>query len=497
MKRLLRYPVVVAMLAVIAVGAGTLDYFVPSMGDDLIFWSQLGLDSYTHPDRNTVSFILAHIMGCNGRLFDYMGPVVIDLLPRAVASAVMGVMTGLFFFSVIYSCRLPRQRYQTLSLIVMGITLAAMPWWDSMYLHVCQFNYLWTTTFCLLFIGIFNRDVASSSRIRSVMVFFLGILAGGSHEQAGIAMCMAFGVWLVAGSHYRRLSAERRYMLAGLLAGTLMSLLSPGIWHRAVQGGVGQTPCELLLSTLPLLSLLLIVIAACAMTTSTRRYLRGLADGEWGVTVGLAVFSAIIVMYSRIPGRTGFLPEAAAIVALTRMALDIRCRISRPVAATVAVAILVLVSVHFAVSIQQQRRLMHEFEDVKAAYIESADGVVYYDFTNRYDVSPLTLYRVKGVADADDYWLLYAMQQAYGDSAKVPVVLPASMEGCLESLTDSLNEGSVTVYTSKPAHTVVTLDDAVLQYYPGPSPRVVTSTRLADGREIWVATPRVRDPGDD
>ncbi len=32
--------------------------------------------------------------------------------------------------------------------------------------------------------------------------------------------------------------------------------------------------------------------------------------------------------------------------------------------------------------------------------------------------------------------------------------------------------------------------------YPGPAPRVISQTKLADGRDIWIATPRVRDPGD-
>lgn len=210
------------------------------------------------------------------------------------------------------------------------------------------------------------------------------------------------------------------------------------------------------------------------------------------MTVCAAVLAAIIALISGIPGRTGFFPEAASIVAMTRMVRDIRCHIPRPAALAASSFMIVIICAHFMVSILQQKALKHEFDEVLAAYMDSVDGIVYYDFTDRYDVSPLTLLRVKGVADDDDWW----NQEAYGTSEKTPVVIPSSFAGRLESMSDSVNEGSVTVYSAKPEHVAVTIDDTVLQYYPGPSPRVVTAARLSDGRDIWVATPLVLDPGD-
>lgn len=496
MKIIHRYPAVTFLLAIIVIGSALLDYFVPVMGDDLIFLNQLGLDNYTRPDRSTVSFILAHIFGCNGRLFDYMGPVIIDLLPRALASAVMGGMAGLFFYSVLYACRLPRHGYQTLSIFVIAFTLATMPWWDGMYLHVCQFNYLWGTTFCLLFIGLFFHDIETHSRIRITLIFILGVFAGASHEQTGVSMCGAFFFWLITCRHYRDLSDARKYMLAGLITGTLIPIVSPALWNREAQGPAGQTMIQMLLTTLPLLSVLLIIIVAGMLSVYSRRYILTLARGEWGVTVCAAVLSAIIALISGIPGRTGFFPEAASIVAMTRMVRDIRCHIPRPAALTASSFMIVIICTHFLVSILQQKNLKHEFDEVLAAYMDSADGIVYYDFTDRYDVSPLTLLRIKGVADADDYWNLHAVQEAYGTTTKRLVILPTSFSGRLDSMTDSVSDGKVTVYSNKPGLTVVTLDDVALQYYPGPSPRVVTATRLADGREIWTAIPRVHDPGD-
>lgn len=496
MKKFLQYPAVALLLAIIVIGSALLDYFVPPMGDDLLFLHQLGGDDYTRPDRGTVSFILAHIFGCNGRLFDYMGPVIINLLPRAIASAIMGLMSGVFFLCVLYACRLPRPGHQTLSLCTVFLTLLAMPWWDSMWLRVCQFNYLWCTSFCMLLIGLFFRDAGTNKRL--LPLFILGVFAGASHEQTGVALSGAFFLWVISTGHYRHLSTPRKTMLAGLLAGTLMAITSPGIWKRAAQENYSPPFLNLAISTIPLLLPLLVIIAACLISYKGRNFILSLYAGEWGVMVNAAVLSLPIIAFSGIPGRTGFFPETALIAAMTIMVLNSQKKwaMNARLRAFTCALIIALVCVHFSVSVRSQAKLMREWEDVRDAFIESPDGLVFCDFTNRYDVSPFTLYRVKGVADADDWWLLHAMHEAYGDTAKVPIILPLSFKDKDLCIADSITDGNVTVYTAKPANTVVTIDDAVLQYYPGPSPRVVTAGRLADGRSIWVATPLVLDPGD-
>ena len=126
----------------------------------------------------------------------------------------------------------------------------------------------------------------------------------------------------------------------------------------------------------------------------------------------------------------------------------------------------------------------------------SPDGIVYYDITVRYDVSPLALNRVKGVPDADDYWARHSISEAYGTPGKIFAVLPSCFRGELEAMADSVAHGATAVYASRPDGCVLTEDDVLLRRYPGPAPQAVYSARMADGREIWIATPRVRDPGD-
>lgn len=486
------------MLTVIAVGSATLDFFVPPMGDDLMFWNTLGLDGYTHPDRNTVSFILGHYFGCNGRLFDFLGPIVINLLPRAVASAVMGCMAAIFFYCIARLSCIRFRHNVAFSAVIILTTMAAMPWWDAMFLRVCQFNYLWGSTFGLLFILSFFKDGNTvPAAFRLISLLLLGFCAGSAHEQTGIALCSSMFVWMLFHAGRNTLQARRKYLLAGLFAGTLFAIASPALWHRSGNAAPGEPIPSLLLSTYPVLLLLLCIIIIMAATSRGRACLAGLCRSDWLVIVISASVAAMIGTASGIPGRTGFYSEACAIIALARMIPLKGLRIMpRPLAATVYLTSLALITIHFTTSVRWQRLLYREFNDVRDAYIASPDGIVCYDITDRLDVPPLTLYRVKGVADADDTWNLHAIETAYGYPGKTPAVIPHDFNGLFGELSDSLSIGPVTLYTAPPACTVITLDDLWLQYYPGSSPRVITHTTMCDGREIWIATPRVRDPGD-
>jgi len=483
------------MLILIALGSGILDYFVPDMGDDLRFRYFLGLDDYVFPDRRTLSFILGHMVGCNGRIFDFLGPVIIYMLPRVLASVVMGLMSGLFFYSIVKVSDIPEKSFTTLKTVTITAVMLLMPWWDSMFMRVCQFNYMWGTAFCLLFIYYFFKKGIKSGRCIKVMLFMLGVFAGGTHEQSGLAMTSVFGA-LIMMRYIKIESGQRRLLMAGLVAGTFIALSSPAIWIRVGKEIVRAPFLSLVATSFPVMTAMLVVVCICLLWERGRAFIKTGLHTSWGVLAGVSIVSGLIGVVSGIPGRTGFLSETCAVIVLVQMGLGLEWSIKRLPAILITVSCFMLVTVHFVVSINAQSTLYKEFEDVKREYIKSADGIVYYDFTTRYDVSPVTLYRVKGVADADDLWNLYVLREVYGHSEKNPVVLPVSMKGKIENFADSISCGDVTVYSHKPDNMIVTSDDVMLQNYHGTSPRVVTETMAGGKKKIWIATPLVCDPGD-
>lgn len=495
-KRITPNLAVAAAILIIMIGSGLLDYYSPVVGDDLMFWNNLGLYEYEFPNRSTVSFILGHYFGCNGRFFDIMGPIVTNMLPRWMSSIIMGAMSGLFFFSVLFVSKVPRNRYITFSLVLLAITLAVMPWWDTL-LRVCHFNYTWSATFCLLTIGFFFRDTSMSpNKIQICALFLLGVFAGSSHEQTGIAMCSAFFIWYLVAGRFRTLSLHRKALLIGILVGTIFSISSPSLWTR-VSSNNSQVPWDLLVfTTLPILVLLLLVCIGLFFFHEGRRCIKCLIDGRWGVLTVCAVVSGIIALASGINGRTGFLPESCSLCALAIMALHVHIQINRPVAVVTSILAMSWIIIHFTISVLEQQKLGIEFKEMLDAYITSPDGIIYFDFSKRYDGSPMTLNRVKGVPDADDLWLLHTIGKTYGSPYKAPVIIPLYFKDRLETMTDSVTNGEVTVYAAKPTRCIITEDSVMLQNYPGPMPRVVTATHMSNGKEIWVATPRVRDPGD-
>lgn len=493
-----RFPTIVTVtLLLIALASAALDYFLPQTGDDLSFWYFLGLDDYTLPNRKSISFILAHIFGCNGRIFDYMGPVIINLLPRAIAAAVMGAMGGLFFFSILLASGVPKRNYAGFAMGMILFTLAVMPWWDSLWMRVCQFNYTWGTTFCLLTIYLFFQEKEGGKRLTFWALALLGVCAGGAHEQTGVAMSAAFVLWGIYHKNYKSLTYYQKALAGGLFFGTFLTIAAPAIWHRAAEETHHEPITALILTTLPLFAVLLAVILVCLTFRRGRGFIKVCAaENGWSVIVMAGAFSAVVALASGIPGRTGIFSEACAIVALSQMLLHSNCRIRRVGSGILCSAALLLVIAHFAVSIATERKLYGEHEEMVKAYAKSADGVIYQDFTSRYEVSPLTLNRVKGLPDADDAWSVKVLSEVYRTDGHPLIVLPTAFRGTLDSLTDSIAIGRTTVYATSPSNTGLTTDSLTVQYYPGPDARVISRTTLADGRPIWVATPWVRDPGD-
>lgn len=497
MKKILRNKYVLLIILVTAIGSGVIDYYTPMMGDDLKFWRILGQENYNLPNRQTLWFFAAHINCCNGRLLDALGPIIINLLPKGMASIVMGCMTGLFFVSVLLCSGISARRDSSAAITLIAVTLAITPWWDYMLIRVCQFNYLWGSTFCLLFIYLFYMNNSNNdSKSKLVGIAVLGILAGSAHEQTGVAMCASFGLWALYHRNYRNLSKRQRYMLTGLAIGTLITFASPGIWNRAGGESVKEEFFNLIVYTLPVYTLFLAVILSCLLSKRGRQFLRKCASSEWLTYTLAGGVAAMIAIISGIPGRTGLFSEICALVALSKMALVWNPRINKATSAVTAIIGSLFIISHYYIAAQTQHKLYRQYNDVIEAYKSSSDGIVFYDTTGRLDVPWLTLYRVKGAPDADDAFLLDCLRASYKPNGNIPVILPDGLTNFRQELTDSIVYHNITIYSTSPTHVVETVDNLNLQYYPGESARYVTHTTIDDGREVWIATPRIRDPGD-
>lgn len=480
------------LLPVLTVAAGSfaLDFFTPAMGDDLSKWANLGLDEYTHPDHATLKFIKGQYFGCNGRLLDALGPAFINLLPRFVASLVMAFMAA-FYFKMIAVCSDTWRRGRvTATWLVTLATLAAMPWWDYMLLRVCQFNYLWATVFCLLFIHTYYYD--SGKKI--LWLLFTGFMAGACHEQSGVAMGAVFAVVAVKEWRNHTLDGRRLWLLAALFAGALFTVASPAIHHRAEEQATDATFIHQLVVTLPLLLLLLAIIVVACISRAGRSRLRSLATTPWAVYVAVAVAGGLISVYSTIPGRTGWLSESMALVAIVLLIPGRDRMLTRRVAVAASTAMAIVVAAHYAVAASWQQRMGREYDEVVELFKVSPTGTVYCDITLDNSVPVIALNRVKGVPDADDMYLHLVISQAYGADKRL-VVVPTAFAGGLPAGTDSIACGRYTLYRHRPATTAYTDCTHSLIEVTGDG-RVLTTFVDNDSTTLHLASPLVIDPGD-
>lgn len=471
-------------LLFLSVAAAVLDWFTPAMGDDLSFWARLGLEDYTWPDRSTLSYIAGHLTGCNVRIFDTFGPVVINLLPRVLASAIMGLMAGFYFLTLLKTAGLPSRRHTTISLAVLAFTVAVLPWWDSMWMRVCDFNYLWSAAFTLLFISEFVRPQGNlrESRMRIAAMFLLGVAAAGSHEVAALSIWGAGVLWWIPNHRGYPLFARRKALLAGAAAATVMHFVMPALWLRMNQGEYRFPVGETILLSVPVMAALVVIVLIMMLFRRRRRTIRELWKGKWGFLVATGFASSLVVIASGSAGRTGIPAESCAIAAFAIMLLRSGIRIGRAPAVIVSAGCIAFICVHYAVSIVWQKKLGDEFREFTEDFRNSPDGIVYGDYLHRTDAPAIALDRVKGVPDADD-WYMEVITRAYRTGSAPPVVLPTAFRGRLETFTGVLTDGTVTVCNSS------------AEVHPGPGDNV-TRTVTASGREITIVRPGFRDPGD-
>lgn len=463
------------LITIIAICTGILDYFTPLMGDDMAKWIAMGGNDSSFPDRQAISFLAAQYFDCNGRIFDALGPLITNLLPGFAASALIGMMTGLYFYALCLSAGVLKKGKTTIACGLICVAMFTLPWWDSMFMRVCNFNYIWATAFALLFVNAWFSNLRPG-KCRLFGLFVLGGLAGCMHEQIGVALTAFFGLYVIV----RRYRDWHMILFAGLCIGTLLTIASPAIWIRNSEFMPDSSRVEMLMSTLPLVVVMLVVMIVLQLTSN--RFHALLVDDRLRAYAIIAVLCSVIALYSTIPGRTGWLPESFALVVLTMLCEETRFKIKWSGSFVLISICFLSIFTHLAVSIYWQAKMCHEYDLAIEMYRNSNSGVVNMDYTDRLEVSPLTLYRVKGLPDADDTYLLRIFSDHYGHG--IPMLL-----------IDSKTEISDTILTDYTLIHNTIPDTLMVDRFPSGETRIITPFR-ENGIEKYRLCPLVVDPGD-
>ncbi len=397
------------------------------LGDDLSFFKRTepyaGSNFYLY-----YKHVAAMWFGSNGRLQNVIAPALFQYVPPVVLWIVNASAVGLLFFMVLKWCS---QRSAAAQLAVMCVVAFGLPWWDMFLLFDVNIGYTGGMALALLALWLFFREepLPQSFCVKSAL-FLLGTIASGMHEALGLPMCLSLFACLYLSGGCSRLDAARKWMLAGIIVGTLYCSLSPGIRSRIGDDGwVNDGPWWKLLLVSSYFVLMLIA-AVVAVRFRRRDVIRRLSRTHWSVFVMMSLLSLPIVAVGGIIGRSGFFGQVPAVIALVillrEQARDFR--LSRPFSVILASFLALVLLIHYLEFTRYQLRMNREVRAAISGYLASPTGAVYMDCTDEPDLPWYVLRKTRGVPDADDFYLCTSLTKWIGTPGRPFTVLPSALK---------------------------------------------------------------------
>lgn len=475
------------LTAIIAVASFVCFLYMPGGGDDFLFLSVVsGPDAVINGLLDYPRWAAVHWLTCNGRMGDRLLTPMLAA-PRWLMALACAMAVALMYWA---SVRCVRGAGRFWHVVLIGVMSFALPWWDSMNLFCCQFNYIWPSAFVLSAFLLVMRGRAMSGLPLVLSVLFCA-LAGNMHEAASGPLVAGVAVMIVT----RRLRPDRTQwiLLAAFAFGALLCIGAPSIWMRFNESGTPDDPCFPLLLKSDVIAAFLWVLIAVFMTFAAgRRAVVRLFSSPFGALAVASLFSMAISLVSGIVGRSGWFAELYAMIVLTgwaSMYMKPRLRAVQFIIAGLVAAQIIGVAVW-------QVRLGREYRDFENRYRSSADGIVFGDYTKDNEIPLWTLGRLRGVPDADDMYLLHCLAECKHPFGSWPVIVPAEVSELLPLAAD-------TVETSGGDILLKTLPAGGRQLH-GFADDPDVSVVDYDGREMVVQpvrgayflSPRIHDPGD-
>ncbi|MCM1518708.1 MAG: DUF6056 family protein [Pseudoflavonifractor sp.] len=490
-----------SLLLIIGVLYAAYFQYIPFVGDDLNYYGSFMkyydgiVDFPLHTARN--------MLYVNGRMSDKLNILWLCYLPRPMLSAITGAMIAVLMAIAIKASRLPRQ-WVTARVSLTALLVFTLPWWDSLSLFVCQFNYVWTATFVLAVIGIIlNGDFNHRSMWLMLPAAFL---VAAMHEACGLAASAGLVVYFWLNPSARPSTRAGRWSVIMFFLGALMPLMSPSFWSRVGSAGTDPNdPMWLLVikSDFYALTLVLVIIF---MAVATPRRLAAMMRSSWAVYAVAAIVSMAISAVSGIVGRSGWFAQVFALIALFRLAVKSGFRIPAWLGAVTSTLLSVAIVVHLIEAVSYQRVTGTQLQDCIDRYAADPASPVYMDFLGDPQQPWWLLHKTRGVPDADDTYIIETITNLHGDSIHPLTVLPtAVMSLSADSITSPVEV--TPAYAAR--HTL--LADTIPPAYISPTIPAGTDSRMLcrlnstiyvvvpfarNSRTLYYLTPRDLDPGD-
>ncbi|MGN0209537.1 MAG: DUF6056 family protein [Muribaculaceae bacterium] len=447
-------------------------FFTPFSGDDWVYFDAAS-------NRNFFGWLtngFGHWLTTNGRLAN-IGFTPLLLLPKCLLALICGAFASLLYYEAARACN-AASHLGGFAAIFCLLSLA-LPWWDSMWMFDCQFNYVFAAGMCLWAMRmIFNQPKSNGLRLLAAVGCFA---AGMMHEAASLPLCIGIMVYLLAGGK------RPSWLLAAAFAlGTAAVTFSPGIWMRATSG---HTPDDSVWMLLIKSDLAAAIVAIGLLVGVTVRYfaLRRFLATSYGIFAIAAVVSMCISLASGIVGRSGWFAEIYAFIVI----LAICSQWLTHIPAIVSWLVITISILPLATAMIFQPTAAREYQEYEQAYAQSHDGVVFIDYTHDDEWPTLALNRIRGVLDPDDCYLHICLAKHYETDKPLPMVLPTEAQGIDK---DSILTCGDIISTTLPSDAATRPDGLILCRRDGREWVVQPYNR--GGHQLYHLSPRQLAPGD-
>jgi hypothetical protein len=222
--------------------------------------------------------------------------------------------------------------------------------------------------------------------------------------------------------------------------------------------------------------------------------------GKTGVYAIAAVVSMIISGVSGIVGRTGWFADIFALIAMARFIINNTKPENGKMCMLASMVIALLLLAQQSIIAVWQVKLGREADMVEAKFKQSENGVVFQNVTYDDEITPIALWRLRGVPDADDFYLLKVYAEYWGkpEFILVPEDAEYAIQHNLVKDYIMLHNGHILSVT-KPNYIndeiAAIVDYEVHVSWRGGRQWVVQDFEM-NGEKYYYHSPRIWDPGD-
>lgn len=453
----------------------------PYTGDDLVYGPM-----YTtryHGFTDYLVYVAQHWLSTNGRIADKISPLFLNFTPRWIFLTVNAAITALMF-AIVVKLACTQRVGLTARLLLVSLIVFTLPWWDSMLLFACSFNYVWASTF-----GLYAIYFILNKKANMLLVIF-SFIAAGMHEAMGLPLSCGLIAYFFFTRAHKSMPTIQRLSVLAFFAGSAFTLLSRALWCRLNSITEVNDPMPILVLKSDFFVLALIVLIIVAYFVSRKRLIKAIYS-PWILFVVAALASCCISAVSGIVGRSGWFAQLYALIAIYMWFDSCDWHISRRCGIAFSTIMIAAIVFHFTEFTRYQVISGNQLAECIEQYSKSDDGIVYGDYLGDPEKPWWILHKSQGVPDADDLWILSTITKVYGDESHPITILPTAFRNIdAHAVSGMMPIGSNFVSDAIPQGT------SQRMFYRLNNKDYVVVPFKKDNVQLYFITPLDLDPGD-